>query len=219
MTARPVSSRQSAPHKDLERVVKKHLARPYQKPAREFSGRIFARLDQIQKTLNKPVVLDSGCGNGQSSLWLAKKYPRGLIIGLDKSKTRLHGLIRDQDIHFENNLILARADLVDIWRLAQSRRWDIKKHYLLYPNPWPKPKHLKRRWHGHPIFPQIPGLHTQIELRTNWRIYAEEFKQALRIAADKKVLLEVIKPGQFISPFEKKYHESGQELYRVRLRQ
>ena len=217
--SRPVRSRQSAPHKDLERVVKKHLAKPCKKPLREFSGRIFDRLDHIRKTLRRPVVLDSGCGSGESSLYLAEKYPRGLVIGIDQSKKRLHRLIGHKDIHFEDNLILARADVVDIWRLATSRRWDIKKHYLLYPNPWPKPKHLKRRWHGRPVFPVMPGLATQIELRTNWRIYAEEFQQALNIALNKKAPIEVIRPAEFISPFEKKYYESGHELYRVRLRQ
>ena len=216
--SRPVSSRQSGPHKDLKRILEKHLARPCKKPQRAFSGAIFDRIDQIQNTLNRPVLLDSGCGNGESSLYLAKKYPRRLIIGLDKSKKRLHGRLGDQSIYFADNLILARADVVDIWRLATSRRWPIKKHCLFYPNPWPKPRHLKRRWHAHPVFPQMPGLNTQIELRTNWRIYAEEFKQALHIALHKKAAIEVIRPAEFISLFERKYHASGHELYRVRLR-
>ena len=48
-----------------------------------------------------------------------------------------------------------------------------------------------------------------------WQIYAEEFKQALEIATNKKVLLDNIKVTDFISPFEKKYYDSGHELYRV----
>ena len=59
------------------------------------------------------------------------------------------------------------------------------------------------------------SLCDQIELRTNWRIYAEEFKQALEIVTNKKVRLDSIEVTDFISPFEKKYYDSGHELYRV----
>jgi len=108
-----------------------------------------------------------------------------------------------------------RADLIDIWRMIKQSNWIIKKHYILYPNPWPKKNQLKRRWHGHPIFPEMIGLCDQIELRTNWKIYAEEFKQALEIVIQKKYLLDSIKVKDFISPFEKKYSDSKQILYRI----
>ena len=34
-------------------------------------------------------------------------------------------------------------------------RWDVKLHTLLYPNPYPKPKQLGSRWHGHAVFPYL----------------------------------------------------------------
>lgn len=47
------------------------------------------------------------------------------------------------------NLYLCRADLTDFWMLAyRESDWIIDSHYLLYPNPYPKPKHLQLRWHG-----------------------------------------------------------------------
>ncbi len=55
----------------------------------------------------------------------------------------------------------------------------------------------------------------QIELRTNWKIYAEEFKFALELVTNKAVLMDTIDVNHFISPFEKKYHESGHTLYRI----
>ena len=33
-----------------------------------------------------------------------------------------------------------------------------EQHYLLYPNPWPKAKHLQRRVHGHGSFPLLLQL-------------------------------------------------------------
>lgn len=62
-------------------------------------------------------------------------------------------------LHLKSNAILVRAELSDFFTLvAFQSDWIIHSHYLLYPNPYPKGKHLKRRWHGHPIFPVMLAL-------------------------------------------------------------
>ena len=202
-------------HKDLESIVKKHISNPYKKPYRQFSEALFHQIDEIRKNINLPIILDSGCGTGISSFNLARQYPDTLIIGIDKSEKRLDKIIKTESIHHKDNLIHARADVIDIWRLAKKSNWNITKHFLLYPNPWPKKDQLKRRWHGHPVFPEMVCLCDHIEMRTNWKIYAEEFKLALEIVTKKSVLINMINTNEFISPFEKKYYESGHELYRV----
>ena len=214
-TSSVVSSNQIGIHKDLETILKKHLSNPYKKPYRHFSEEIFHRIDEIRKQINRPIILDSGCGTGESSLKLSELNPGILIIGIDKSERRLDKFITAESIYHKDNLILARADVIDIWRLAKKSNWNITKHFLLYPNPWPKSDQLKRRWHGHPVFSKMVSLCDQIELRTNWKIYAEEFKLALEIVTGKTVLMKSIDDDNFISPFEKKYYESGHELYRV----
>jgi len=210
-----VTSNQSGVHKDLENSIKKHLTNPYKKPYRPFTDDIFHQIDAIQKLTSKPIILDSGCGTGESSLQLARRNPEALVIGIDKSEKRLEKLIIEHSVHHQDNLVLARADVVDIWRMIKESDWNIRKHYLLYPNPWPKKDQLKRRWHAHPVFPEMISLCHQIELRTNWKIYAEEFKQAIEIVTDKKALMDSVEVSDFISPFEKKYYDSGHELYRV----
>ncbi len=214
-SSRPVTSNQTGVHKDLESSIQKHLTNLYKKPYRPFSGELFNCASEVVKEKILPVILDSGCGTGESSLILSQRNPDALIIGIDKSEKRLEYFINDNNFYHKDNLILIRADVIDIWRMAEQAKWDIKKHYLFYPNPWPKKDQLKRRWHGHPVFPEMVSLCDQIELRTNWLIYAEEFKLALEIVTNKIVLLNTINVDEFISPFEKKYYESGHELYRV----
>ncbi|HSH49642.1 MAG TPA: SAM-dependent methyltransferase, partial [Halomonas sp.] len=96
----------------------------------------------------------------------------------------------------------------------------------LYPNPYPKPRHLKMRWQGHPVFPAILALGGRLELRSNWRIYVEEFALALRQATGLEAEVERYRPASacaddvdldsaYLSPFEKKYHRSGQPLWRL----
>ena len=210
-----VVSNQSGVHKDLESGIEKYLVNPFRKPYRSFSKGIFHKANQVINNLNLPIILDSGCGTGESSHILSKKNTDIIIVGIDKSEKRLDKFIERDNFYHKDNLILMRADVIDIWRMIKQSNWTIKKHYILYPNPWPKKNQLKRRWHGHPIFPEMIGLCDQIELRTNWQIYAEEFKQALEIITQKKTSLDSIKVKYFMSPFEKKYSNSRQKLYRV----
>jgi tRNA (guanine-N7-)-methyltransferase len=210
-----VTSNQTGVHDALESSIKKHLANPFRKPYRPFSGEIFHKANEIIQDSDLPIILDSGCGTGESSFILSEQNQGALIVGIDKSEKRLDSFIKDDNIYHKGNLILIRADVIDIWRMIKQSDWDIKKHYLLYPNPWPKKVQLKRRWHGHPVFPEMLSLCNQIELRTNWQIYAEEFKVALELVVGESVSMEILEGSSFISPFEKKYYESGHELYRV----
>jgi tRNA G46 methylase TrmB len=160
---------------------------------------------------NRPVILDSGCGVGRSTRYLAERYPEHVVIGIDQS---VHRLSKAQLDSLPANMLLIRANLVDFWRLAAGSRWQLNKHYLLYPNPWPKTEHLKRRWHGHPVFPDLLALGGQLELRTNWEIYALEMQQALEYSGH-SVVVNCFEPGNYLTPFEEKYHRSGQRLFKL----
>jgi tRNA G46 methylase TrmB len=123
-----------------------------------------------------------------------------------------------------------RADLVDFWRLMLAAGIHPARHYMLYPNPWPKKQHLGRRWHGHPVFPTIVALGGHFECRSNWRIYIDECAAALTqltgIAARTEPYLDRTRaatiacadPGAtVITPFERKYLASGHALWRCRV--
>jgi tRNA (guanine-N7-)-methyltransferase len=54
-----------------------------------------------------------------------------------------------------------------------------------------------------------------LELRCNWEIYAREFVAAVEMAACRGVLLTEGVDSRITTPFERKYRNSGQTLYRV----
>ena len=91
----------------------------------------------------------------------------------------------------------------------------LARHYVLYPNPWPKIGHLGRRWHAHPVFPWIPRLGGVLECRSNWLVYIEEFALALEVAIGRPVAWEAFSAEVPLTPFERKYRDSGQTLYRL----
>jgi tRNA G46 methylase TrmB len=131
----------------------------------------------LNHDFTKYVILDSGCGVGLSSVTLAHKYPNLPIIAIDRSFVRLsknkfsnyssHSSsftaststssateeeveeVPNTNLLGPTNLFMVRAELADFWYLVcHFSDWCVKEHYILYPNPYPKNKHLRRRWHG-----------------------------------------------------------------------
>ncbi|HJU38280.1 MAG TPA: hypothetical protein VJ724_01810, partial [Tahibacter sp.] len=111
------------------------------------------------------------------------------------------------------NVVLLRCELVDFWLLALHAGWTFERQYLLYPNPWPKPEYVMRRWPGHPVLPAILACGGAFELRTNWDVYAIEWAQALRVAG-REARVDAFE-GEGLTPFEAKYAASGHALWRV----
>lgn len=214
MDSRAIASSQQDIHPDLDTLVRKHLATPYRKPLAEHSCRAF---DQVQAWLaqrpSRPLVLDSCCGVGQSTAALARLHPEAWVIGVDKSAHRLAKHGREYAAPEVDNYCVIRADLNDFWRLAGQAGWQLSHHYLLYPNPWPKKAHLKRRWHGAPVLPAMLALGGKLELRSNWSVYVAEFQRALALAGYPG-RTEQFRPQVVLTPFERKYLHSGHTLFR-----
>ena len=217
-----IVTNQTGIHDKLELIVEKHFSHPFQKPYQSHTKQAFDDVNKLVQTflVNNPdgeIILDSCCGVGQSTRLLAKRYPKALIIGVDKSLSRIERNVEgfdDTNDYPVENFHLVRADLNDFYRLVKTANWPIKKHYILYPNPWPKSKHLQRRWHGSAVFPTLISIGDQIILRSNWLLYLEEFKLAADIAG---LLGNIIKVSddEPLTPFEAKYQASGQQCWQL----
>jgi len=210
--SQPIRSRQSGPHPRLREIVARHLDEGYRRLPGESGRRAFAGV--VERLAAEAFVLDAGCGTGAGTFALAPRHPRRLVLGVDKSAVRLEIGQREIDAGAApGNAFLLRCELVDFWQLAAAAGLRCERQYLLYPNPWPKPDQFMRRWHAHPVLPALLALGGGIELRTNWRVYAEEFAEALRLAG-REACVKEIAAGDPLTPFERKYAASGHSLWR-----
>jgi len=211
--SRDIQTAQLGPHEKLAELVLRHRDAPFRKPCAPWNVAAFEaamlRWDGVT-----PVLLDAGCGVGWSSLQLARAYPDHFVLGVDQSEDRLG---RGKPGEQPDNLCFVRADLVDFWRLLAGHGVKLSRHYILYPNPWPKIGQLARRWHGHAVFPTLLELGGVLESRSNWRIYLEELALALQLLSGKTALIEDWPAVDPLTPFERKYRDSGQRLYRLTL--
>ncbi|MBO4436519.1 MAG: hypothetical protein J5791_06520 [Fibrobacter sp.] len=267
--ARAVTTNQTDIYDKLEEVVRKYASTEYLRPiadhtriafaeaekfiegfygdsGRDKDGAVFddnraGRIEDSAGRVTYKVILDSGCGTGESTLNIALAHSGIPVIGIDKSVARLAkagaGLNKGLNSAAPQNAFLVRAELLDFWRLALEKvkagQWHIPYHALYYPNPWPKQSEATRRFHLHPIFPTLLQLGDAIELRTNWEIYAREFAEATRVldsilslrsrmttfgsrmTTGTTISHEAFEPEQPITAFERKYKEARQQLWRV----
>lgn len=214
--SRQVSTNQGGPHAHLSTCVRRHFEHPWYEPLHKPSVRAFAELEQLlHPGEQQGLILDSGCGTGVSTLALADLHPGRVVVGIDRSAARLQHFLSGSLAARQGNCIWVRARLETFWRLALGAGWSVFKNYLLYPNPWPKSEQMKKRWHGHPVFPIVLAVCGDIELRSNWQIYAEEFARAVAWSGGDEAGAELFSPEIPISPFERKYAASGHQLYRV----
>lgn len=211
--SREIYTNQHGMHHNLERIVLKHLSCEFKKPPAEHTKAAFnGVLEQITIKPAMPIILDSCCGTGFSSRQIAAQHPNSWVIGLDRSAKRL-GKEDQEPLPF--NCLIVQADCVDFWKLANKAGWQLEKHFLLYPNPYPKSVQLKYRWHGHPAFADLLKLGGLLEVRSNWGIYIEEFSEALNLAKQESTGCKVFEPTkEHLTLFERKYYQSGQTLYR-----
>jgi tRNA (guanine-N7-)-methyltransferase len=203
-------------HPHLATLLDRHAGAPFRKPYADYNRAAFAgSLERWQRTAaGSPVILDSGCGVGESSLYLARNFPDHYVIGVDQSASRL-ARGRRSAAQWPPNLDLVRADVVDYWRLLREAGIRLDRHYLLYPNPWPKASQVSRRWHGHPVFPSLLDLGGVLECRSNWAIYLAEFCFAVRRMTQRPAVAESYAPDAAMTPFERKYLASGHRLFRM----
>lgn len=214
--SRVPTSAQSGIHEHLATLLDRHSGAPFLKPYTDYNRAAFAASLERRARLapDAPLILDSCCGVGESSIALARAFPGHYVIGVDQSESRLTRGKPGSPV-LPANLDLVRADLVDYWRLLFDAGIRLDRHYLLYPNPWPKIGHLARRWHGHPVFPTMLALGGVLECRSNWRIYLDEFCFASQRLSGRPALCEAYLPDEALTPFERKYLNSGHALFRT----
>mgnify|MGYP006071678015 CR=1 FL=1 len=206
----PVTSNQQQLHPKLAAIVQRHLRTEHRAEVAAHSLTAYESLRAQLRAQPRPLVLDSFCGTGHSTSALAEQHPGHLIVGIDKSALRL----AKHPYPGSDNYLLLRADCEDIWQLLVRDGLRVDFHYILYPNPWPKARHLQRRVHGHASFPLLLRIGGALELRSNWQLYVEEFGVAMHLAGHRGSVARRGSSDPDLSLFEQKYRQSGHELWR-----
>ena len=118
----------------------------YQKRLKSFS------LNNLNEKLNN--ILDIGSGNGENTIYLAEKFKDAEIISCDKYYDGNTNLLNYIEKKQWNNVYIHNGNVNEL-----LDRYEIKNYFnavwILFPDPWPKKKHHKRRLLNSMFFEKI----------------------------------------------------------------
>ena len=104
----------------------------------------FLKKNNISKlNLKKKLILEIGIGMGENLIYLSKRNKQKKIIGVDPFK---NGMINVSDYCIQNNIKnVYLYPFVFQKFLNRFKKLRFSIIYILFPDPWPKKKHHKRR--------------------------------------------------------------------------
>jgi tRNA (guanine-N7-)-methyltransferase len=89
------------------------------------------------------IVLELGCGKGEYTLELAKKYPETLFLGIDIQGERIWRGAKDALESKINNAYFLRTQIENINEFIPKK--SVSSIWITFPDPFPKDRHAKKR--------------------------------------------------------------------------
>jgi tRNA (guanine-N7-)-methyltransferase len=91
----------------------------------------------------REVWLEIGFGGGEHLLWQARHNPEVGFIGAEPFEDGVVKVLAEIDDHQRTNLKIHADDARDLLRWLPPA--SLGRVFILFPDPWPKRRHLKRR--------------------------------------------------------------------------
>lgn len=92
-----------------------------------------------------PLVLDIGCGHGAAAIGYAVAHPEHDILAVDVHSPGVARMLAAADVRGLPNLWAHIGDAVALLEQRIAAR-SLHAVHLFFPDPWPKTRHLKRRF-------------------------------------------------------------------------
>lgn len=165
-----------------------------------------------------PVTLEIGFGAGDSLAALAAAEPQHDFLGIEMHRPGIGRLLHLAAERGLTNLRVIRADAVEV--LQQHVADDaFERVLILFPDPWPKRKHHKRRLLTPAFTATLAGRmrpNGLLQLATDWPDYADAMRKTIegdgRFVATKDDARAV---SCFDTRFEQRGSAAGREIARL----
>jgi tRNA (guanine-N7-)-methyltransferase len=123
-----------------------------------------------------PVVLEIGCGMGETTAAIAAAHPERDFLGVEVHAPGVGSLLKRIDEAKLTNLRIVRHDAVEVVERMIPLQ-SLAGIHVFFPDPWPKKRHHKRRLLKAP-FVHALALRLQrggyLHAATDWEDYANE---------------------------------------------
>ena len=166
-----------------------------------------------------PLEVDIGCGDGAFVVARAERFPERNYLGLEKLAGRVwRGCKKASRLGLTNVRFLRIESSYALQYLLSPA--SVEMVHLLFPDPWPKSKHRRRRM----VTPEFLILvHRLLLPEGRFRIVTDQqsYFEKMRVLLSADMFREIEPPPEEIFPittFEKHFLADGAEIYRLVLR-
>jgi tRNA (guanine-N7-)-methyltransferase len=164
-----------------------------------------------------PLHVDLGCGDGDLLCELARRYPRGNFLGVEKLAGRVAKACRKSAL-LENVRVLKLESTYAVRYLLPEA--SVETFYLLFPDPWPKRRHHRRRIVTNDF---LDSIHRALESGGTLRIATDQrdyFEQIARVCRNDSrfVILDSEDADLPTTKFERRFAAADAPIYRLALR-
>ena len=160
---------------------------------------------RIKDLENKNVVLDIGFGNGEYTAAYANAFQEKHLIATEVYLSGIGSLIGLINKYQISNISIFDEDVRLL--MDQMPKEFLDSVNILFPDPWQKAKHHKRRLIGEDFLYQLHPLlkpNAKIFVRTDWEDYAEQISELAEVMSS-HFRLERTQNIEF--EFETRFHQ------------
>tara|TARA_B100000035_G_scaffold298061_1_gene291429 strand:+ start:181 stop:765 length:585 start_codon:yes stop_codon:yes gene_type:complete len=153
-------------------------------------------LDVLNKEKN--IILDIGFGTGESTITLKNMFQEFNIFGIEAYKPGVNKLLKE-------NIYVYYGDALEI--IEQINTNTISQIYMLFPDPWQKKKHRKRRLFNEYTFKIIKSIIKKnglFHFTTDNINYAFEAKEIINKETSSNINFSKTRGFRPITKYEKK---------------
>lgn len=140
-------------------------------------------------------MLDIGAGNGEAARAWAAAHPDHGVVAVDLHRPGLARLLRDLEEVGPANVRAVEADALAVLEASPPATFAVIR--VLFPDPWPKRRHVGRRL----VDPGFVRLATErlvaggtLQLATDWSEYADQMRASLATEARLATQVDVVDP-------------------------
>lgn len=187
-----------------------------------FPSDYFTKLkkEEIFTDPKRPLEIDLGCGDGSFLINLAIKFPSKNFLGVERLLGRVRRVCRRSLKEDLQNLKVLRLES------SYTLGWLLPDHcasrvHLLFPDPWPKKKHHKRRLVSEQFCASLVRVlepSGEFLFKTD---HLEYFEESMSVLKSFSSLEEIEWDPDFYYPmtdFEKVWNEQGKNIYHARFK-
>lgn len=128
-----------------------------------------------------PVWLEIGFGDGDALRHMARAHPEVDFLGIEMHRPGIGRLLNGLADDGLDNVRVIRADAADVLR-THVADGALARVLILFPDPWPKKRHHKRRLVQAPFVAELARVLAPggvLHLATDWQDYAEHVRAVL----------------------------------------